>query len=324
VNENSEGDGAAADLNLSEEDRRLYREVLDESIDLPAEDARLERLRELGVIFTEPLTKQLGTRSLPHAERTFYQREIAEIARHAERIREIAPILDALARETDGQETGTGNAVEILRAKKDINSIIFDAIERSDYVWSSQTGPRSPEGLQRSITRDMALLGQGVQYRNIYPTSARTRLPETEYARMTSGTGNAEARTSSRRYARMILTESVGVVSDIRVGEGAAEPAIIIRDPALLAWLMEMFGREWETADPWFPDPADGDAVSDRELVERDILVLLSEGNTRNAICRKLEISERTYSNYTAALRERYRARTNEQLMFAWGKRRQP
>ncbi|MET7756060.1 LuxR C-terminal-related transcriptional regulator [Streptomyces sp. NPDC005389] len=118
----------------------------------------------------------------------------------------------------------------------------------------------------------------------------------------------------------MIITDTLGVISDRRVGEGAAEPAIIIRDPAVLAWLKEEFELHWEAADRWFPVPAD--SPSDRELIERAILRMLSEGSTRDAITRTLEISPRTYTTYMTALRQRFNVKTNEQLMYELGRRR--
>ncbi|MEV0446399.1 hypothetical protein [Streptomyces sp. NPDC050600] len=312
----------AAELSLSEEDLRLYREVLSANADVSADDPRLENLRSVGVVFDEPLSNRPSARSLSQAERDFYVRELDEIRLRVQRMSQIGPVLDALGRAADGGETPAGaDVVQILKDNTAINSVVHNAIEHSAIVWSSQTRPRKPEGLAKSVVRDVALLERGgVRYRNLYPTSARTRPVETDYARRTAETGYSESRTSSRHFSRMILTDTVALISDVRVGEGVGEPAIVIRDPGLLAWLREVYQREWEAADPWFPAPAN--SPGERELIERDILRMLSEGRTRESVCRTLEISPRTYSNYMTAIRARYDVRTNEQLMYRLGNQR--
>ncbi|MGW4159870.1 helix-turn-helix transcriptional regulator [Streptomyces sp. NPDC004788] len=304
---------------MSEEDVKLFSEVVGESAEVSADDPRLENLRSIGVVFNEPLSNRPSARSLSQAERDFYANELDEIRLRVQRMRQIGPILDALGQAACGSETSAGtNVLQVLEDKRAINAVIHSAIEHSSIVWSSQTRPRTLERLAKSADRDVVLLERGgVRYRTLYPTSARTRPAETEYARRTAETGRSESRTSARNFSRMILTDTVALISDIRVGEGAGEPAIIVRDPALLAWLREVYQRQWEASDPWFPAPADG--PTDRELIERDILQMLSEGRTRESICRALEISPRTYTNYMAALRDRYDVRTNEQLMYRIG-----
>ncbi|MFF5638510.1 LuxR C-terminal-related transcriptional regulator [Streptomyces sp. NPDC012825] len=298
---------------------RLYWDVRRGDEDLKADDPRLEDLRSAGIVFTEPLTDRPSTRPLPQVERTLIRRELDEVERLLQRVRRIPSVLDTLDQAASGSQLDTG-AVEVVKDQRAINHLLHNAIEASATIWSSQTRPRHPERLAASALRDVALLaGGGVRYRNLYPTSARTRAPETDYARRTAETGAAESRTSPRRFPRMIITDTLGLLSDRRVGEGTSEPAVVVRDPALLAWLRDEYELHWEAADPWFPAPAD--SPSDRELIERDILRMLAGGNTREAITRTLEISPRTYTTYMAALRDRLRVRTNEQLMYVLGKR---
>ncbi|MFJ4869217.1 LuxR C-terminal-related transcriptional regulator [Streptomyces sp. NPDC088757] len=320
MDERGEEVPGAGDLGLSEADVRLYWEVRRGDDDLEADDPRLENLRSAGIVFTEPLTDRPGARPLPHVERTLIRRELDEVERRLRRIRRIPSVLAALDRPASGSRSDTG-AVEIVRTPAAVHHLLHTAIETSTAVWSAQTRPRHAERMAASTVRDVALLRRGgVRYRDLYPASARTRAPETDHARRTAETGAAESRTSSHGFPRMILTDSLGLVSDRRVGEGNGEPAVVVRDPALLAWLREEYARHWEAADPWFPAPADG--PGDRELVERDILRMLSEGGTRESITRTLAISPRTYTTYMAALRDRFGARTNEQLMYELGRQR--
>ncbi|MGW9440678.1 helix-turn-helix transcriptional regulator [Streptomyces sp. NPDC055607] len=231
----------------------------------------------------------------------------------------MSSVLDTLDQAAARSELDT-SAIKVLKNAKSIHHLLHNAIESSTAVWSAQTQPRHPERMAASAARDVAILKRGgVHYRDLYTASARTRAPETDYARKTAETGAAESRTSSRRFPRMIITDTLGLVSDRRVGEGSVEPAIVIRDPALLNWLRDEYTLHWETADPWFPAPAD--SPGDRELVERDILRMLSEGSTREAIIRTLEISPRTYTSYMAVLRDRFGVRTNEQMMYELGRR---
>ncbi|MEW1901190.1 LuxR C-terminal-related transcriptional regulator [Streptomyces sp. NPDC086147] len=319
MDERGEAAHEADGFGLSEDDVRLYRQLRRGDEGPEADDPRLANLRSVGVVFTEPLTDRPSTRPLPYVERELIRRELDEVERRIRRIRRIPSVLGALDRSGAEVRPDT-DAIEIVEGPTAVHHLLHNAIEASTAVWSSQTRPRHPERLATSTVRDVALLERGgVRYRSLYPTSARTRAPETEYARRTAGTGAAESRTSSRRFPRMVITDTVALISDRRAGEGKDEPAIAVRDPALLAWLREEYELHWEAADPWFPAPADG--PSDRELIERDILRMLSEGGTREAIARTLEISPRTYTTYVAALRTRFEVRTNEQLMYELGKR---
>ncbi|MEV7675014.1 hypothetical protein [Streptomyces sp. NPDC088752] len=306
-------------LCLTQEDRAVYQALIAPEADIEADDPRLAHLRELGVVFTEPLTQKPGTRSLLQVERAYTADKLSRALQLITEALQVAPAMDALASVRDSADPTSGPPdVEVLRDMEKTNATIFQAIETASYVWSSQTAPRPIRNLSRALERDLALLRAGKTYRNLYPTSARTREMETEYSRITAETGNSETRTSSRNYARMIITDTLGVISDVRVGEGGTEPAMIIRHPALLAWLKAMFEREWTAADPWFPDAAAETPVS---AIERGIMTLLSTGHKRDTICRRLEISTRSYSTYLANLRERYDVKTTEQLMYEYAKR---
>lgn len=322
MNERGEAVPDRGDLDLSEDDVRLYWEIRRGDGDLRADDPRLENLRRVGAVFTEPLTDKPGTRPPHRVERELIRRELDEVERRLRHIRRIPSVLDALDRVAPGGRSGTG-AVEVVRGLTAVNHLLHNAIEASSTIWSSQTRPRHAERLAMSAVRDVAILRRGgVRYRSLYPASARNRAPEADYARMTAETGAAESRTSSRRFPRMVITDTLALISDRRRGEGGDEPAIVVRDPALLAWLRGEYELHWEASDPWFPAPENG--PGNRELVERDILRMLSEGSTREAITRTLDISPRTYTTYVAALRERFRVKTNEQLMYELGRRRDP
>ncbi|MFB7512957.1 LuxR C-terminal-related transcriptional regulator [Streptomyces sp. NPDC056144] len=321
VDEHGEAASKADGLDLSPDDVDLYWSIRRGDDDLKADDPQLEKLRSIGVVFTEPLTNRPSARPLRHVERELIRQELDEVDRLLRRIRQIPSALDTLDPAVSAGQFGT-NAIEIIDHPTAIHHFLHTAIETSTTVWASQTQPRHAKRLAVAAVRDVALLKKGgVRYRSLYPTSARTRTPETDYARKTAETGAAESRTSSRRFPRMIITDSLAVISDRRVGEGRHEPAIVVRDPAMLAWLREEYELHWEAADPWFP--ASADSPSDRELIERDMLQMLAEGNTRDAITRALEISPRTYTTYMAALRERLNAKTNEQLMYELGKQHQ-
>ncbi|MFF9428379.1 LuxR C-terminal-related transcriptional regulator [Streptomyces sp. NPDC014746] len=310
---------------VSDHDVRLYREIQDGSGRLKVDDPRLEKLRHLGVVFTEPLANRPVARPLPQVERELMHAQLDELDLLLRRMRQIPAALDSLSQVAPDRQPGT-NGIEIMEAGDAVHALLHNAIETSTIVWSSQTKPRDIGRLTASTRRDVeiltrkASLGIEADWRNLYPTGARTRSAETAYAEQTAATGMSQSRTYSRRAPRVIVTDTVALISDRRVGEGSVEPAVVVRDPALLAWLREEYELHWEAADRWFPTPPD--SPSDRELFERDILQMLSEGSTRDAIARSLEISTRTYSTYMAGLIERFRVRTKEQLMYEFGRQR--
>ncbi|MFH8257803.1 LuxR C-terminal-related transcriptional regulator [Streptomyces roseolus] len=321
MNESRETGHEVGSLSVTDNDVRHYWRVRRGTDDLEADDSRLDTLRKLGVVFTEPLTGLPSTRPLPQVERELVRRELDEFERHLRRLRQIPMLLDALDPTAINPRATTTDSIEIITGPTDAHRILHTAIESSTAIWSSQTQARHAGRMAASTVRDIAILEKNkgaVRYRNLYPTSARTRAPETDYARKTAETGFAESRTSSRRFPRMIITDTLAMISDRRVGEGAGEPAIVIRDPALLTWLRDEYTLHWEGSDRWFPVPAD--APTDRELIERDILKMLSEGSTREGITRTLEISKRTYTTYMADIRDRFQVKTNEQLMYELGR----
>ncbi|WP_338675911.1 LuxR C-terminal-related transcriptional regulator [Streptomyces sp. SCSIO 30461] len=324
VNESRETTHEVESLSLSDEDVQLYWQIRRADDGVRADDPRLETLRRVGIVFTEPLTGRPSARHLRQVERELLGRELDELEERLRHLRQIPQLLDTLD-PTAVNAPATTSGIEIVTGTAAAHHVLHAAIENSTEVWSSQTQPRHAERMAASTVRDVAILEKNrgtVRYRNLYPTGARTRDPETAYARATAETGFSESRTASRRFPRMIVTDTLGMISDRRVGEGSGEPAIVIRDPALLAWLRDEFELHWEGSDRWFPVPAG--APTDRELIERDILQMLCEGHTRDAISRTLEISRRTYSTYMTDLRNRFQAKTNEQLTYELGRQRGP
>lgn len=88
--------------------------------------------------------------------------------------------------------------------------------------------------------------------------------------------------------------------------------AVVLRNPALVHALEQLFDVLWEQG---IPLSSEADLVPDREQEER-LLVLLAQGHSDRMIARHLGISERTLTRRLTALQERLSARSRFQLGY--------
>ena len=92
--------------------------------------------------------------------------------------------------------------------------------------------------------------------------------------------------------------------------------AIAIHDKSLIAYLVDIFERTWERAQPFnlSGNQAERNIAAD---VRAMTIRLLVEGHSDPASAKRLGVSTRTYAGYIAALKDEYGVQTRFQLGYA-------
>lgn len=145
----------------------------------------------------------------------------------------------------------------------------------------------SRAALDGKLARERIALGHGVRLRTVYPASALQHPGVLAHVQELTAAG-AGIRVAHSLPLWMIAVDTTLAV--LPAPGGAPDTALVVRDPAVLAVIRELFEYFWAAA--WVPPDLLGRAVPDGR--HREVLRLLSAGLTDQAIARKLEISERT------------------------------
>jgi DNA-binding NarL/FixJ family response regulator len=177
-----------------------------------------------------------------------------------------------------------------------------------------QTG-RDPHSLAEAALRDTEALERGIRMRTLYQHSARRSTVTARYVAAVTAHG-AEVRTLDEFFNRMIVIDRR--VAVIPSGENLAV-ALAIREPSVVAYLVDVFERSWERARPF---------TSRETSVMRDIaaeqrlmtLRMLIEGHSDPVSAKRLGVSPRTYAGYVADLKEEFEAETRFQLGYTIGR----
>lgn len=177
-----------------------------------------------------------------------------------------------------------------------------------------QTG-RSSDVIAGAAPRDFAALDRGVSMRTLYQHSARRHASTHKYVEAVSGRG-AEVRTLDEFFDRLIVIDR-----RIAVIPGAEGPqaAVFVREPAVVAFLVDIFERSWARARPF--TNRDAPLVRTIAAEQRGMTIrMLIEGHSDAISARRLGVSPRTYAGYVADLRHEYEAATRFQLGYTMGR----
>jgi len=197
-----------------------------------------------------------------------------------------------------------------------INNFIHAAVNdsRQELLTAQPHGRRPREYLAVAEDRDVKALERGVRMRTLYQHSARHSPATREYVADIVDRG-AEVRTLDEFFRRLIVVDrQVAVVP----ASDNHHVAIAIHDKSLIAYLVDIFERAWERAQPF---NLSGNQV-ERNIaadVRAMTIRLLVEGHSDPASAKRLGGSTRTYAGYIAALKDEYGVQTRFQLGYAMG-----
>ncbi|MFG2985438.1 LuxR C-terminal-related transcriptional regulator [Streptomyces sp. NPDC048258] len=188
--------------------------------------------------------------------------------------------------------------IDHLPDKLAVRSLLSDLIDscRSEVLVSKHGGAFPPAALREALPRDLALLGRGIRMRSLYQHATRFDQPTRVHAEQLIGAG-AEIRTLPEVLPQMIIVDGSLALLPARSGG-----ALIIREPDLLAYLLDVFERDWENAAPFATGPQAAHDVS--KTMKQSILVLLAKGLKDESIARRLGISLRTCRRHVSELLE--------------------
>jgi hypothetical protein len=197
-----------------------------------------------------------------------------------------------------------------------INNLIGAAIKDcgQELLTAQPLGRRTANYLALAEDRDIKALGRGVRMRTLYQHSARHSPPTREYVAEIIRLGG-QVRTLDEFFRRLIVVDRK--VAFVPASDNH-EVAIAIHDKSLIAYLVDIFDRSWERAQPF---NLSGNQVEKNIAADvRSLTIrLLIEGHSDPASAKRLGVSTRTYAGYIAALKDEYGVQTRFQLGYAMG-----
>lgn len=169
--------------------------------------------------------------------------------------------------------------------------------------------------LENAIVRDSALIKRGVHMRTLYQHAARRNSETREYVAAVSAAGG-DVRTLDEFFNRiMIFDRSIAIIPS----PDGVDTAVVVREPAMVAYLIDVFERAWERARPF--TMTDSSTLKDIASEQRSMtLRMLIEGHSDPAASKRLGVSPRTYAGYVADLKDEFDAETRFQLGYEIGR----
>ncbi|MFD7561123.1 LuxR C-terminal-related transcriptional regulator, partial [Streptomyces sp. NPDC059835] len=188
--------------------------------------------------------------------------------------------------------------IDHLPDKFAVRTLLTDVIDscRSEVLVSKHGGSVPVAALREALPRDLALLARGIRMRSLYQHATRFDQPTRTHAEHLVAAG-AQIRTLPEVLPQMIIVDRALALLPARSGG-----ALIIREPDLLAYLLDVFERDWAQATPYATGPQAAQGVS--QSMKQTILVMLAKGLKDDAIARRLGISLRTCRRHVSELLE--------------------
>ena len=174
---------------------------------------------------------------------------------------------------------------------------------------------RDPRFLAMAALRDIEMLERGVKMRTLYQHSARRSSVTHKYVAAVTSRG-AEVRTLDEFFNRMIVIDRrVAVIPN----QEDLSVAVAIREPAVVAYLVDIFERSWERARAF--TNRETSLMKDIAAEQRAMTMrMLIEGHSDPVSAKRLGVSPRTYAGYVAELKTEYDAETRFQLGYTMGR----
>ncbi|GAA4857345.1 LuxR C-terminal-related transcriptional regulator [Kitasatospora terrestris] len=296
---------------------RRYLAILAEGGRIPvasvtdADRPAIDQLLTIGLVMANPIDAAylaVSPRSVGDRLGADMRSRAARLLQNADRLPDalagLARAYDAMPREAD-QSRPTVYLEGRDRIRHRIAELVSDCKEE---LLTAQPGPRPPSSLELARPQDSAFVGRGGKLRTIYQPMVLGEPMTVEYAAELTALG-AGFRLLDEPYQRMIIVDRRCAV--IPAADDHSR-AVLLSDPAAVAFLVACFERDWARADlvQWHQVDARQVTRSVSDRVGR----LLATGLTQRGVASRLGLSERTVAGHISRLRERYGAQTLFQL----------
>ncbi|MFF5026854.1 LuxR C-terminal-related transcriptional regulator [Streptomyces collinus] len=208
--------------------------------------------------------------------------------------------------------TGGGNDIRVISGLEAINAELEDAAARcTEEVLTVQPGGgRKAESLAASWEPTRAMLERGVQMRTIYQHSARFHPATRQYVNQVCTHGGAVRSVHECTDRMIIIDRKVAFIP----ARSDRQIALAIHQPAVVEFLVSVFERFWNDATPFSARNRAPEVKTLLSDVRMSIIKLLAEGETDNAIARRLGVSVRTCRSHIAKIYDELGARSRCQL----------
>ncbi|MFJ6845252.1 LuxR family transcriptional regulator [Streptomyces griseoluteus] len=215
------------------------------------------------------------------------------------------------------RETGSVNsAFQYLNGLPDINRAIQNELAgaREEILTAQPDGSRPPSVLRDALASVRRQLAAGVAMRTLYQHSTRFDEPTKHYVKAVTEFG-VQVRTLPEFFERLIIIDRSAAFIP---GSRDRQTAVLVREPAVVGFLTDVFTRQWDRAEPFPFVPvraaeAAGEVIPDmRESIRK----LLIEGRSDKEIARRLGLSLRSLQSHVARLKEDYGAQHRLQLGY--------
>ena len=194
-----------------------------------------------------------------------------------------------------------------------VEGVVADAEE--ELLTAQPQAGRDAPSLAAAAKRDVAALKRGVRMRTLYQHSARRSALTHKYVGAVTAEG-AEVRTLDEFFNRIIIIDRRLAVIP---GHSSFSIALAVREPNMVAYLVDLFERTWERARPF--GNTETSMMRDIAAEQRAMTIrMLIEGHADPVSAKRLGVSPRTYAGYVADLKGEYEAETRFQLGYTMGR----
>ncbi|WP_433381235.1 LuxR C-terminal-related transcriptional regulator [Streptosporangium sp. CA-115845] len=167
-------------------------------------------------------------------------------------------------------------------------------------------GAQSPESLEASRPLDDVLLMRGVSVRTVYLDSACNDASTLAYARWLTELGGEVRTTPTLPLRTVIFDREIALVP--LDPQHSSKGAVEVCGRGIIAALVALFEQIWASATPFGTDPRCCPESITKQ--EQELLRLLAQGLTDEAVSKKLGIGLRTHRRMVADLMDRLGARS--------------
>jgi sugar-specific transcriptional regulator TrmB len=281
--------------------------------------AAFEQLRDLGLVRLDP-EKETWVAEDPGLVHT---RVVAPLTQQgADLLQESSRWTEAFAALSQAWRRAPGTSEKgpfrYLHGGETINLFLSTLVsEAEEEVLTAQ--PQAARGggevMEHVVGIERTLLERGVRILTLYQHSARRASATREYVAAVTPLG-AEVRTQDEFFNRMIVVDRRTAIIP---SPEDMQTALAIREPAIVAYLVDVFMRSWERARPFTSHEASvikHIADEQRAMTMR----MLIEGHSDPVSAKRLGVSPRTYAGYVADLKDEFDAETRFQLGYSLGR----
>lgn len=308
---------AAGSVLPGESARELYLAVLEEGGRLrmadvrPVDADRLAELLEFGLLRAVPAEGCYAAVS-PRAVGSRLSEELRSAGTSLlVQAQELPELLEDLTRAYDltPRKVDRSGDVRHVHDPRELRRLILQlGADCTDEVLAAQPGSHPLGFLGDTLDRTRLFLERGGSVRVLYEPGAKADGPTFDFVAAACEAG-ARFRVLGESFKRIFVFDRRTVVIP---ATRDTTSAAVLDDPAVVAFLLGMFERDWQRAEPvqWTTVELDKAGLPVHAQVGR----LLAQGLTQRAVAGRLGLSERTVAGHISRLREVYDAETLYQL----------